>query len=372
MVRFEAVNAKYGDALLLRFEENGEERLWVIDGGPRGVWKNWLSKRLAELRKGTEKLHIDLMMVSHVDDDHIAGVLDMMRRLAGGDALKDWLEVDAFWHNSFADMTGDGADPAGVVAALAGPLHGAAASIASFNGDSGPDAAAITMDSYRSTAVLASIGQGVELRDYLTRLVLDGNPGFGGFIRTGMTADPNGVLVKVVGPIASRVEAFRAEWNAKTGNPAALASLFRDDLDESPTNLSSIVLLVEVGGKRILLTGDARGDDIVAGLEEIGETLPMEIDILKMPHHGSDRNITRKFLESVKAKHYVISADGHHGNPDPDTVRAIIDVRGDDDYTIHLTNDVNGLSAMLEGLTAGTRIEYRFRMDDALSIEIVP
>ena len=47
------------------------------------------------------------------------------------------------------------------------------------------------------------------------------------------------------------------------------------------------------------------------------------MDVLKVPHHGSDRNVNREFFERVRAKTYVISADGKHGNPDGPTLQWI-------------------------------------------------
>ena len=43
----------------------------------------------------------------------------------------------------------------------------------------------------------------------------------------------------------------------------------------------------------MLLTGDARGDDVLAGLREAGllRRSPLHVDVLKLPHHGSDRNV---------------------------------------------------------------------------------
>ena len=36
----------------------------------------------------------------------------------------------------------------------------------------------------------------------------------------------------------------------------------------------------------------------------------MHVDVLKMPHHGSDRNMDRAFLERITADHYVFSGNG--------------------------------------------------------------
>jgi len=103
--------------------------------------------------------------------------------------------------------------------------------------------------------------------------------------------------------------------------------------------LSSIVCVVEFGGKRILLTGDGRCDDILDGLSANGlldESGKAHFDILKMPHHGSDANMKPDFLLTVTADHYVISADGKHHNPD----RTTLDMMAENirSRTIHFIN----------------------------------
>lgn len=44
MIRFEALNAKHGDALLIQYSWKNRKRLWIIDGGPKGVWKQTLNR----------------------------------------------------------------------------------------------------------------------------------------------------------------------------------------------------------------------------------------------------------------------------------------------------------------------------------------
>ena len=56
-----------------------------------------------------------------------------------------------------------------------------------------------------------------------------------------------------------------------------------------------------------------------------------------MPHHGSSRNVDEAFFARVTADHYVFSADGRHGNPDPQTLRMLAAARGTDEYTLHFT-----------------------------------
>lgn len=371
MVRLEALNAKHGDALLLHYTAGTGKRLWIIDGGPAGVWPR-LRKRLEKLRGRKRKLTVDLAMLSHVDDDHVHGINDMMKKLTqNSPSSPKFIDIRRFWHNSFVDLVGSTARLNRGMASLAAVEGGAQAALAADL----PAAtlAGTNLNDRREFAVLASIGQGRELRDYIQQLQLSGNQPFGATLTSQSGVKRiDGAKVTIVGPIESRLQVFRQKWDAAVGQPAALAALFRDDLDESPTNLASLAMLVEVGSKKILLTGDARGDDIVEGFKDagLGNRLPMKIDILKMPHHGSDRNITENFLKSFVADHYIISANGKYGNPDPDTVKAIVQVRGNDRYKIHFTNKVAKLPRLLKTLSKHKRFTYAFRKSSDPSIVV--
>lgn len=365
MAVLEAVSAKFGDALLLRYKQGSRNRLWVIDGGPAGVWTKYLRPRLEELRGNKSSLVVDLAMLSHVDDDHVNGILRFIKTLAEGDDLS-WVDVRRFWHNSFSDLAGSEAAIASL-ATLPGQAQQAITAETSLRVGS------VKLKKPLELAVLASINQGRELRDYLQDLQLNGNEPFNSILSSASGRKKiDGANITVLGPIKSRLDVFRNEWKKAAGKPAKMAALFREDLDESPTNLSSIVALVEVEGKRILLTGDARGDDIVAGFKSAmkGTKLPFKLDLLKMPHHGSDRNISEEFLKSFPAKHYVISADGTYGNPDPGTIKALVEMRCDDAYTIHLTNRLPKIERLLKQLSKERNFEFRFRDKDQLSMEI--
>ena len=71
----------------------------------------------------------------------------------------------------------------------------------------------------------------------------------------------------------------------------------------------------------------------------------MKVDILKMPHHGSDRNMEKIFLERVVADHYVFSGDGEHGNPERKTFQMLRDARKDENFLIHLTYPLEEIDA---------------------------
>jgi len=78
--------ARKGDCLLVHYGSEGDPGLALIDGGPAQVYKPHLKPRLTQIRKARglgndESLAVDLLMVSHIDDDHINGILELTNEL---------------------------------------------------------------------------------------------------------------------------------------------------------------------------------------------------------------------------------------------------------------------------------------------------
>ena len=368
----EALEAKRGDCLMLHYGTAKNPQLIVIDGGPAGVFAGSLRPRLEELkaeRSPDDALPINLLMVSHIDEDHINGVLALVKMLTGLKAKKKErpFEIEEVWHNSFEDLTDDHA--AASVAAVA-----AAAAAPSFNARGNQEAA----------MVLASVNQGRQLRDELVNLGCGVNTGFKTKLvmvrdqekSRDMPFDP--LTLTVIGPHEDRVRALQEEWAKQVQKlGVAQAAAFAD---KSVFNLSSIIVLAKMGKKTMLLTGDARGDHVLEGLERAGllKKGKLHVDLLKCPHHGSDRNVATEFFRAVTADNYVISADGKHGNPDTATLQMLSEARGDDEFTLHLTNltlpedeDPKRLVKFFaKEKKAGKNYEVVGRKDKALSISV--
>ncbi len=199
--------------------------------------------------------------------------------------------------------------------------------------------------SVESALILASVGQGDQLRQDAARLgclVDDDRKLFLAPVHADMG---NGLKATIVGPLKDQLEALQAEWDKeikkkKHATPEKQAAAVAAFVDVSVPNLSSIVILVELDGKRMLLTGDARGDLIIAGLQaaKLLDGGKLHVDVLKVPHHGSDRDLAVSFFQQITADHYVISANGKYGNPDQDTLEMIATARGKDEFVLHLTN----------------------------------
>jgi beta-lactamase superfamily II metal-dependent hydrolase len=93
--------------------------------------------------------------------------------------------------------------------------------------------------------------------------------------------------------------------------------------DNSVTNGSSISLIVEIEGRRLLFLGDSWADDTVTSLAPDGLTI---FDAVKIAHHGSARNTSPDLLALVDSPHFFISTNGDgYAHPDFPVLKAIVD-----------------------------------------------
>lgn len=349
----EAVPARYGDCLLLHYGDAAQRGLILIDGGPSRVWDKFLEPRLKAVRaRRGAGFKIDMMMASHVDDDHVLGLGDFTdawktEKTAG----RPWpYPVKLAWFNSFERISN--AKDIGAVTASVTASTGAAAL---DEIDLEKHGIADSETARAGLKVLASVGNGKALRDDLEALRVPINPGFEGrLVRPGggpkvpYEMGPE-LRLHVVGPLVRQLDDLQKLFARELKPEAALAAY----TDGSVPNLSSIVALASYKGKTILLTGDARADYVREGLKTEGLLAAdgtLHIDIFKMPHHGSDRNIAIDFFQQITADHYVASADGTYGNPDRSCIEMLIEARGKDaKYTIHLTYPLADIDARRKG-----------------------
>jgi len=369
----EPLQAAEGDCLLLHWGTVAQPKLAVIDGGPGTIWETSLQPRLQAIldHRNLDQLAIDLIMVSHADNDHIVGVKKLFRRLKTEidhalPANQRLFTVKRLWHNTFNDVLDDAIDSyyqtltAGLQANIGGAPNPAlearlAQAYQDRHGASVEESADVAHD---VALILAGHGEARELRDShaflrnASQIAALNSP----FLKNGQptlitaegTPEPlafAGLTIKVVGPLDAEIQALQAEFDAFIqAKGLTVEAMLAAYSDTSVPNLSSIVCLVEMGGKRILLTGDARGDKIRDGIENAGlldQNGKLLIDVLKVPHHGSDRNLAQDFFDMVVADTYVLSGNGKHGNPERDTLEWLTESRDPADaYTIVLTYPV--------------------------------
>jgi hypothetical protein len=308
MFSLHVIQAEFGDCLLLEYGTAADRHFILIDGGPPATFENHLRPVLQDKvipAGGT----IERVILSHVDNDHIIGLLDLLTELRSQqiDGQPVLVSLGGLWHNSFQrtiDLNGD----------LQPRLQTLLAS---------PGAQTLMSD---ATVSVNGIPEGNKLRQLAQLLQLPPNQD----VPEPITVDTAGgpvtfanLQLTVVGPTQANLEALRVEWQKwldthedaiAAGDPRVMANA-----DQSVPNLSSICVVAAADGRTILFTGDARSDHILDGLRAqqfLDASDRVHFDVIKMPHHGSDRNMTRTFLRKVTADRYVLSANGKDGNPD--------------------------------------------------------
>ncbi len=365
MITFEAIDAGHGDALLVRYMGDMDfERIILIDGGPSSTGvhngnaysplRETILPRLAEvkaerdangsdIKAGSDLLTIDLAVCTHVHDDHIDGVVGIFGGLSQNAPTlpgMEILDIPRIWHNSFSKLI------------------------------EGVDIDAATLDE----AVSLSVPDGENLTSFAGSLGTDVNKGAKGKL-IGDEFEAKGfgpAIITVLNPGAKELVELKKEWAAKTrklkSTDAVTQSAGEKELkefkeDKSVLNLSSITMLVEWKGRKILLTGDQRGDYVMRGLEarklkQKGK--PFHVDVMKVPHHGSKANVQRKFIAGVPADIYVFSANGKDQNPDPEVLDIVAsEAKSGRKFTMAFTNEAMNyvpLDEVLPSFVGGPKV----------------
>lgn len=311
MLHLELLPAGPGDCLWLEYGEPGNSHIVLIDGGVKDTFEP-LEKRIGQAieERGATDLHIDLLVVTHIDNDHIDGVLKLLNQ------TQHQLTFGDVWFNGN-----------GQLANLPEPSPE----------EKRPDLLGDLSDIPRPD--LLGLKEGNQLSTLLSTRDIPWNDAFYGAAAMvpiqGQLASKEiagGLKLTVLGPPLIRLRKLAEKWKeVKDGESEGRTDLLgRKDTwppvwlnessqDTSVNNGSSIILLAKYGEKSLLLTGDAYAADVEAGLARLqaernltSRTLPLTT--LKLPHHGSARNISQGLLEKVNCDQYLISTDGS-GNP---------------------------------------------------------
>lgn len=131
------------------------------------------------------------------------------------------------------------------------------------------------------------------------------------------------------------------------------------------TNDTSVVLHVACGGFDAVLGGDAEKDALTGAAEGVG--LP-HVEVLKVPHHGSDNGLTREALDDMAPRDALISvgAGNDFGHPCESTLEMLDGAgcrvwRTDEQGDITVRIGREGYS--IRSARRGSRTSLRERMD---------
>jgi hypothetical protein len=311
MLAIEMLPANHGDCLWIEYGTPRDTRHVVIDGGPP-----YAGPALATRLEGAGG-HVELLVVSHVDFDHVGGVISLLARPPAG------TRIDEVWFNGWEQLPGA---PGDVLGAVQGEMVSAAirAHGLAWNARLGQQAVAVLDDGVLPSHTLEG---GLRLTllaprlDALARL----RPKWRDEV------EEAGLVPGDFGQALARLrERERLPDDTLGDEEPDVERLAAKPFDEdrSLANWSSIALLAEYDGRSCLLAGDAPPGALVEGIDALcaeRETDRLRIDAAKLAHHGSKGSTSTTLLERLECPRFLVSTNGRiFRHPSPETLARVI------------------------------------------------
>lgn len=307
--------AKQGDALWIEYGTADNTRRILIDGGPIGAYTA-LDEKLKKLPDGDKGM--ELVVISHVDTDHIEGIIRLLA------AKRDqWpFSPKDIWFNGWDHLV-----QSGTLGGREGDFLSALISKRAPNEwNKAFDGKVIAVEREKQPPM-------VELKDGMKITLLSPSPE--------KLKEMGDKWRKDVEKYKLEPGDLEAAWeqlvemkkyrvvNGVLGGTDDLSKKLTKQLktDQSAANGTSIAFLAEFAGKSCLFLADAHWDVIC---ESIKKLIPagqerLKVDAVKVSHHGSKNNMSKKLMDLIDAKHFLISTDGSiHEHPDKPAIQAVL------------------------------------------------
>ena len=304
LLEFYFVDVGQGDGVLIK---TPNFRHVMIDGGfPRSVQDT--GKNAADFVDwkffrdyGMSSIEIDTMLVSHCDADHYGGLWNLLDVSKNAELDSSSVTVESFFHAGLSWWKTASGKKLGPSKSESGEkfwtrLLGDRDSVGKSTGGGGTPQLAGWWHDFMKTAhdSVKKDGNPTEINrlSHTDEFV----PGY----EAGMVGEPS---IRVLGPVEFDISgpALRKFSGGNSKN----------------TNGVSLLLRVDYGRTRVMLTGDlnkASQETLLRDYE--GERLELECDVAKGCHHGSD-DISYEFLQAMRPAATVISSGDNEGHDHP-------------------------------------------------------
>lgn len=321
----ELLPAGYGDSLVVEYGTKKDRHQLLIDAGPFHFWD---SVQAELMRRRSDRY--ELFVITHVDEDHIGGAISVL------DDPNLRHRVDRVWFNGYVHCKTGGN--------VLGPVNGEQLTSriveGGFRWNKGfpwpPRADRFGSDDVGGPVVA---------------------PGSGPLPAVDL---PGGARAVLLSPTATKLSTMARSWeravrkarlvpgegdSRHTAAPtpherprprlpdpldkAAVTTMAdHDDRDGSAANGSCIAFILEYDDQRLLLGADAHANVLTAGLkryaQQVNETR-VHLDLVKLPHHGSNANVSTAMLELIDCDRWLISTNGdNYGHPDDSAIAKVI------------------------------------------------
>jgi beta-lactamase superfamily II metal-dependent hydrolase len=303
--------ASYGDSILINYGQNSDLKYILIDGGPY-----YALKEIGDSIKihAPDLKEIELLIVTHIDADHIDGIIRMLHRGQLPFTIKE------IWFNGYEQ-------------------------IKAFKDDEN---------------CLLGYKQGEYLSALIKHKNVEHNKTYFGGKAVSIKNNDTPICIKLaggfkmllLGPDEETLAEFAKNWEKESANIGnvdvwlkslesnprytdrallgddSIADLqaYKADKDDSLENRTSIVFIGVYAGRSCLFAGDKPNDAMINVIQPLMDKRKvkkqqLELDAWKVAHHGSRKSTLYTLMQKLSAPKLLISSDGkYYGFPNQDTI----------------------------------------------------
>lgn len=306
------LKASHGDAFIIEIkDQNNNPTIIVIDGGLPDTFRRYIKPIIKNYTK------IDLLVLTHTDDDHIKGLVSFFE----SDLYKN-IDIQEYWANCRYSVL-----------------------LKSGN--------QVTLSSAKDFDKFLLQKEGENAEEKWNKDI----------IFTGSSSKLNNIEFLILSPGQEQLSLFYDKWRVeeklseRTQAASAVVSQLKrgsiEDLAKNnfcPTrnivddyvNSSSIAFVMKHEDFSILFLGDARPEIIIESLQQLGYNTinnRLKVDYVKISHHGSKNNTSPELLSFLDCNHFIISTNGGSGrskHPDREVLAWILCRNNREDNPTHL------------------------------------
>jgi beta-lactamase superfamily II metal-dependent hydrolase len=289
MYKIHLLPAAFGDAILIIYGNSTAPKYILIDGGPVNNFNEFYRALKAVAPQLKE---LELLVVTHIDIDHIDGIVKLLNQSNSG------ITVKQIWFNGRKQL----------------------------------------VEAAKRSDLLGSL-QG----EYITQLIEDHNLPHNIDFENGMVVIEDisnlpvvdladGMRIIILAPQLKHLAKLLPKWDEELdkrkdepdlrndkryadllGNWIEDAADSMESSDSSLPNKSSISFLASYKGKSCLFAGDTPGKLLAEGIDALlsqNNSEVLNVDAWKLAHHGSKASTNSTVIKKVKASHILISTNG--------------------------------------------------------------
>ena len=345
MLSIKLFPAEYGDCIMVSV---GKEKPYhiLIDGGLSKTYQKHIKSEIQRIKEMEQK--IGLMVCTHMDNDHICGLIQVLKETSS-----DFIEN--IWYNGFLQIVDR-------------PFY-------SQKEDKFTDGDNKILDEIISQGMVSdreqeiginegmSLGVLIEENKISLNSVVEGQAICSELIPDRYEIAPN-IFITVLGPSKNNIIDLREYWKKemvsrdymfRVSNKIKLTEAFEyqmerikfeyseesfnisenEDLekyvgelaerDGSIVNRSSISFILEHNDKKYLFLGDTVIDESILKNIETVVGFEYRFSAIKLPHHGSRYNITHDFISRYNAdEYYCLTNSVKYSHPDLEALAVLL------------------------------------------------